>query len=75
MNVGVPGCVCLTRETTRDSEGSREGADGAQWAPGAVQNLWCIGLALEDRYGLVGDHRQALTLIPEYSLVINSEVL
>lgn len=59
----------------RDSEGSREGADGAQWVPGAVQILWSIGLASEGRCALLGDHRQALTLIPEYSLVINSEVL
>lgn len=52
-NVGVPGCVCLTRGTMRKSEGPCEGADGAQWAPGAVQNLWCSGLVTQDRGALV----------------------
>lgn len=59
----------------RVSKDSHEGADGAQWVPGAVQDWWCTGLASEGRCALLGDHGQALTLIPEYSLVINSEVL
>lgn len=57
----------------RDSAGSGEGADGAQWAPGTVQDLWCPGSASEGRCALVGD--QTLALVPEYPLVINSEVL